>query len=167
MDVTPTVRAEHDDYRVASWRNLVLVLWLRSPGATAVRALIRSAESVSQKNAGGSVLLTVVESHVPSSGRRDPLAEFLTEVGGRTLRASAVVYERSGFGAAAMRGIITGLSLQGQHAVEHLLFNTVEAAGASVLQHIATGNKAATARDVVKVVAALRSGNPSPQDAKR
>ncbi len=110
-----------------------------------------------RKSAGSKALLTLVESHVPSSDRHDPLAEFLTEVSSPAVVSSAVVYERTGFGAAAVRGIITALSLQ-RRGVEHALFNSIEEAAASLLPHLAAdARRPATAHDVVKLLLCRRA----------
>jgi len=76
-------------------------------------------------------LLTVVEEHVsmPSAEARAGLA-VLMQMKAPYLIRSAVAYEGSGFKAAAIRAVSTGIALLSNHSFPHRIFSGVGAATA-------------------------------------
>jgi hypothetical protein len=76
-------------------------------------------------------LLTVVEEHVsmPSAEARAGLA-VLMQMNAPYLVRSAVAYEGTGFKAAAIRAVSTGIALLSKHSFPHRIFSGVGAATA-------------------------------------
>ena len=61
---------------------------------------------------------------MPSSEVRTALARFMTE-GARVIRSSAVAFEGAGFRAAAVRGVVTGLTMLARQPYPHKVFATM------------------------------------------
>lgn len=76
-------------------------------------------------------VITIVEQNapLPSAEARRAMAEFLSTRRGR-IAASAVVFEGAGFRAAAVRGVVTGLTLVAQQPFPHRVFAVVKDAAA-------------------------------------
>src|SRR5262249_31253721 len=99
-----------DNHCMASWRNFVIVILRKDTTAEAVsqlRALLQKIQTTSD----AICLLTVVEPNAPPppSEVRDALAGVLGEFG-KLIKFSAVAFEGSGFRAAMVRGVVTGLT---------------------------------------------------------
>ncbi|HZS40192.1 MAG TPA: hypothetical protein VFF06_25350 [Polyangia bacterium] len=88
-------------------------------------------KALAARQPSGIALLNIVEPSAPAppSEVRGALARILTEFG-HELKCSAVVHEGSGFRAAAVRGVVTGLTLLARQPFPHKVFATVDEASA-------------------------------------
>jgi hypothetical protein len=118
----------HPDYALAHWRQVFLVLWRRETTMEGARHLETACTAFARTQPGGIGLLTIVESGapLPPAAARDAIAAFLAS-GSAFIKCSAVVFEGSGFRAAAVRSVVTGLTLMAKQAYPHKVCNLEEA----------------------------------------
>jgi hypothetical protein len=116
------------DYALAHWRQVFLVLWRRETTLAGARHLDTACTAFARTQPGGIGLLTIVESGapLPPAPARDAIASFLAS-GSAFIKCSAVVFEGSGFRAAAVRSVVTGLTLMARQAYPHKVCSLEEA----------------------------------------
>jgi hypothetical protein len=114
------------DVVVATWKNVVLLVWRRETSVDGVRAAQKVFGALADVCASGVFLATIVEENAPapSADARKELARFLTSCSGRMI-LSAVVHEGAGFRAAMVRSVVTGLALVAKLPYPHKVFATV------------------------------------------
>lgn len=119
--------SQDSTHRVAHLGGLQIQLWQTRPSVGAARATAAAARRLSAS--GGEVgLLIVVEAQAqPPEGEA---RRMLTEVGTRLQHGvgCAFVSEARGFGAAAMRGVLTGMVLIARPAFPLRVFPSVDPA---------------------------------------
>lgn len=145
--MSATIQSSTKDYLFATWQHLILALWRGNTTVDAVREGQRIFDEHAKAWPDGILILTVVEdgAPMPDAPARDALGKLLQSGAGRT-RKSAVVYEGDGFRAAAVRSVVTGISVFSKPPFPHKIFARVaEAAGflASEAGHGVTGNQLA------------------------
>jgi hypothetical protein len=118
-----------EDHLVLTWERCVGVVWKRETtiaGMAKVEAVFKEQLTRYQT---GLYLLTVIEegASLPPAEAREAVAIFLRTAAGK-IRMSAVVHEGSGFRAAAVRSVVTGLSMLVRLPYPHEIFATVEQA---------------------------------------
>src|SRR5258706_3022512 len=99
------------DYCFAEWRNVFIIVWRKQTTMEGVERLMGLCKAFAADRTSF-FLLTVVEMNapLPDAKVRERLAAFLAEQGPK-IKRSAVVFEGSGFRAAAVRGVVTGLTM--------------------------------------------------------
>ena len=92
------------DYALAHWQQVFAVFWRRETTVEGARDLARSCTAFAASQPRGIGLLPIVESGapLPAASARNEIAEFLAS-GSQFIKCSAVVFEGSGFRAAAVR----------------------------------------------------------------
>jgi hypothetical protein len=117
------------DHLILSWERCVGVVWKRETTVAAVAKVEQVFRELHQRYSSGVYLMTVVEEGalMPNSEAREAVAVFLRSAAGK-LRMSAVVHEGAGFRAAAVRSVVTGLSMLVRLPYPHEIFATVEQA---------------------------------------
>jgi len=107
------------DHALASWGNVQVVIWRHVTTLAGVRALRQACTDFGARNPEGVLLLTIIHAGAPAPlpRVRAELARFLGE--SSQIRASAVVMEGSGFRAAFVRGVVTGLTLLARQPFPH------------------------------------------------
>ncbi|WP_438003823.1 serine/threonine-protein kinase [Sorangium sp. So ce321] len=112
--------AKHPDYILASWRQILCIIWRRETTNEGVRRLCDACRDFAKQHPRGIGLLTVIESGapLPPAAVRKELADFLAGASA-FIRCSAVVVEGAGFRAAAVRSVVTGLSLVARQRYPH------------------------------------------------
>jgi hypothetical protein len=122
------VIARHPDYALASWQQIFAVIWRRETTASGAEDLRTKCGEFARANPRGIGLLTIVETGapLPSSAERKSIADFLAG-GSSFIRCSAVIFEGSGFRAAAVRSVVTGLTLMARQAYPHKICDIEEA----------------------------------------
>jgi len=123
-----TVDAKTHDYAVAWWNELVAVVWRHETTLQGVRDLKSAVSALARRHPNGIAMLTIVSESapMPSSAARKAIAELLSE-SSAIIRCSAVVMEGAGFRAAAVRSVVTGLTMLARHEFPHSICD-VEAA---------------------------------------
>ncbi|WP_433931410.1 serine/threonine-protein kinase [Sorangium cellulosum] len=120
--------ARHPDYVMASWRQIFCIIWRRETAEDDVRRVSEACAEFAKQHPRGIGLLTIVEdgAPLPQAPARRALARFLAEASA-FIRCSAVVLEGSGFRAAAVRSVVTGLSLVARQRFPHKVCDIEEA----------------------------------------
>jgi hypothetical protein len=115
------------DYCVATWGDVFIVIWRQETRLDAARGLDALLAAFGKERPRGCGLLTVVEQDapMPTSEVRAAIAKFLNN-GGGTIKSSAVAFEGTGFRAAAVRGVVTGLTMLARQPYPHRVFATVQ-----------------------------------------
>ncbi len=111
---SPRMQRLMDDgqHTVALWGDVVIVVWRREMRVDALRALGVTMGVLAQKSKIGLLgRFVVVEQAAarPSKEARDELVRMTREY---PVAFTAYVFEGDGFGAAAVRGIVTGVRIQ-------------------------------------------------------
>jgi hypothetical protein len=114
-----TVEAD-DNYVLASWQQIFAVVWRQDTTLEGVQALHRECRKFATKHARGIGLLTIVSAKapMPPSPVRQAVADFLAQ-GSTYIKCSAVLMEGTGFRAAAVRSVVTGLTMLARQAYPH------------------------------------------------
>jgi hypothetical protein len=125
-DNTASVIALEHDYCFAGWNAIFIVIWRHDTTSDGVRNLDLKLRDHEKAHPDGCGLLTIIEqgAPMPTSEVRTALARFMTE-GARVIRSSAVAFEGAGFRAAAVRGVVTGLTMLARQPYPHKVFATM------------------------------------------
>ncbi|WP_437733469.1 serine/threonine-protein kinase [Sorangium sp. So ce1335] len=116
------------DYVIASWQQIFCTIWRRETTEESVRRVSDACAAFARQHPRGIGLLTIVEGEasLPPAPARKALAGFLAEASA-FIRCSAVVLEGAGFRAAAVRSVVTGLSLVARQRFPHRVCGIEEA----------------------------------------
>jgi hypothetical protein len=127
MAIQGEIKEYTPDHLLATWGNVLIAVWRRETTMSGVQSAIRCYEEHAYQHPDGVLLLTIVEegAPLPETAVRRELARLLDRGAGRT-KKSAVVFEGSGFRAAAVRSVITGLALFAKVPYPHRVFGKVE-----------------------------------------
>jgi len=117
------------DYCLATWHEIFILIWRHETTLDGLRALDHALRDHERTYPGGCGLLTIIEqgAPMPSSDVRTAMARFMTEAA-RIIKSSAVTFEGAGFRAAAVRGVVTGLTMLARQPYPHKVFATVDEA---------------------------------------
>jgi hypothetical protein len=150
------------DHLIATWSNVVILIWRKETTGVGVAGLQSVYDNHALQNRSGVFLTTIVEeqAETPTQEIRKALARFLEKGGGRTL-LSAVVHEGSGFRAAFVRSIVTGVSLLAKLPYPHKVFSSVNEATVWFRVN-APVPQAWTEEDLLEAIRELRARNTSP-----
>ena len=120
---------ECQDYSLAYWNEIVAVVWRHETTVDAVQCLQSAVADLAQAHPKGIDMLTVIAERapLPSSVARKALADLLSE-GSAFIRCSAVILEGSGFRAATVRSVVTGLTMMSKHDFPHRICDVEGAA---------------------------------------
>jgi hypothetical protein len=122
-ELAPTlwrVVTKNHDYALATWTEIVAVVWRHETTVEAVRQLDEAVAELARSHPKGIGMLTVVAegAPLPPSAARKAIADLLT-ASTSFIRCSAVIMEGSGFRAAAVRSVVTGLTMLAKHDFPH------------------------------------------------
>lgn len=107
------------DYAIASLNEIVAIVWLHETTLEGIQSSNALVAEVARHYPRGIALLTIISevAPMPSSEARKALAELMSTP--RRIRCSAVIMEGTGFRAAAVRSVVTGLTLLSHHEYPH------------------------------------------------
>lgn len=116
---------EHD-YCIATWAGIFILIWRNETTMDGVRALNERWDDFIRTHPSGAGVITIVEPDAPfpEAHVREALANFMRR-SSSSMKSSAVVHEGTGFRAAAVRGVVTGLTLLARQPFPHRIFATV------------------------------------------
>lgn len=163
------IQAMHPDYCMASWHRFYVDIWRANTTVEGVRELKTGFTAFAAEHPTGVGLLTIVESRapLPSADARAALAAFLAGAAS-AIKYSAVVHEGTGFTSAAVRGVVTGLTLLARPPYPHKVFATVPQASQWFANHFHEGGKpVASFSELVGALAELRRRVPRAQRTER
>lgn len=138
---------------------LLIVIWHADTLMDAIEDCDRFLSELASSRRQGIGLLTIVEAKasLPGSQERSRLAQMLANHS-ESIKASALVFEGEGFGAAAVRSVVVGLNLLARQPYPHKVFATIEtAAGWMAPQVPADAQRVLERNFVISGVAKLRA----------
>ncbi len=149
-------RIDTKDYCFASLQNLLIAIWIRDTTLAGLEVHEQLSEKLAQQYPGGGGLLTIVpaEASLPSGEVREAIAKGLRKFSGFT-RVAALAFEGSGFRAAAVRGIVTGITLLSRHTFPSKVFGSLEEASAWLAPQLPSPRL--TGQEIVEAVGQLRA----------
>lgn len=124
--VTLQVSADH---AIGSWRNVLLVVWRVHTTVEAVLQAHAALARLKREYPQGVCIFQVAETtaKAPDADARAALAKMLAAPDGVVI-SSSVVYAGTGFFLAAVRALVTGLTMLSRPKFPHLVFATKEEA---------------------------------------
>lgn len=124
-----TLHVATNNHILATWRNVVILVWRKDTTLEGVADAQRTYDDLAREHANGIFLMTIVEfgAPMPPPDVRDALATFLASGAGHTI-LSAVAHEGTGFRAAAVRSVVTGLAVLAKLPYPHKVFATADEA---------------------------------------
>ncbi len=128
MDWSPKLVHAEPDYALGSLGPVYVVIWRNETTLAGARHLASGfAEFRTPGKAHG--LVTIIEqgAPLPPAEPRDIIASFL-KAASEHLVVSAVVFEGEGFRGAAVRGVVTGLTMLARQSYPHRVFATIDEA---------------------------------------
>lgn len=117
-----------DNHVLASWQQIFAVVWRQDTTLEGAQALNRECLAFATKHPRGIGLLTIVSAKapMPTSPVRRVVADFLAQ-GSTYIKCSAVLMEGTGFRAAAVRSVVTGLTVLAKQAYPHRVCSVPDA----------------------------------------
>jgi hypothetical protein len=142
---------------LASFRNVAIAVWVDETSVGAVRRAQDLLERLSTEWPQGIALLQVFgeDNQRVEPTARIALKELLLS-GRRTVRQAPVVYEGSGFRAAAIRGMVTGLLSHRDYGFPHRVYSRIEDAALAVVKTFEKREPTRHARDLCEALARVR-----------
>lgn len=114
------------DYTSARYHDLVLQLWHRDTTLEGVASLRAAIDKVAAESPQGLRLLVVVEpgASMPPAESRAGIAAFMRDYA-KSIRATSLAFEGSGFRAASVRAVVAGLNVVANHPFPYKVFATI------------------------------------------
>jgi hypothetical protein len=111
------------DYAMATWDSIFILIWRHDTTNEGIETLRHKLEHFGRSRPQGLGLVTIVEQEapMPTSAVREKMAGLMADIS-KVLKCSAVVFEGTGFRAAAVRGVVTGLMLLARQPYPHKVF---------------------------------------------
>lgn len=149
----------HRDYAIAVYRDLFLLVWRHETTMEGCAAVREELFGLARSRPEGIALITIVEelAPMPPSNSRQALAKILTDASGH-IRGSAVVFEGTGFRAAAVRSAVVGLTVLARQKFAHKVFSNLS--DAATWLHATLGDaleRGFSVREVEQAVAEIRA----------
>jgi hypothetical protein len=118
-----------EDVTFATCRTAFVVIWHNETSKAGVQLLSNWFAKFVKTQTKGVGLITIVEADAPlPSGRaREDLAKFMAD-NNQVIKTSVVVFEGTGFRAAAVRSVVTGLTMLARQAFPHKVFSAADVA---------------------------------------
>ncbi|MEO8877812.1 MAG: hypothetical protein ABI461_19620 [Polyangiaceae bacterium] len=131
LEPAATLHLATHDHILATWSNVVILVWRHETTLAGVHAGQQVLADHTRAHPNGVFLMTIVEfgAPMPTPEVRDALATLLASGANRIL-LSAVAHEGTGFRAAAVRSVVTGLAVLAKLPYPHKVFATVDEASA-------------------------------------
>jgi hypothetical protein len=160
MDIA-NPKAVCPDYCFAEWRDVFIILWRKQTTMEGVERLMELCNAFAAERPHF-FLLTVVEMNapLPEAKVRERLATFLAQHG-QKIKRSAVVFEGSGFRAAAVRGVVTGLTMLARMPYPHKVFAASREAAGWMRGDDDPSVGGLDSRELLSALADLRGGLPA------
>jgi hypothetical protein len=144
-------------YLIATWRNVCIAVWIDETPAGAVRDVQQLIGRMGSEWPEGIAFLQVIgEDNQTIDGPARAALKSLLLAGRGALREAPVVYEGTGFRAAAIRAIVTGLLSQRSFGFPNRVYSTVDEAALTVARRFEKREPTRLARELCEALAALR-----------
>ena len=150
------------DHAVGTFGNVSIYVFRRQTLPSSVPAVVRAFDDARRAGGGTFANYGVIEPEapLPEPNVRAQLAHLMRDAEG--INASAVIFEGTGFRAAAVRVVTTGMALVARQPYPHRVFSsTTSAAEWTAAQMARRGLPCPIASELDKAVQALRSTTPT------
>jgi hypothetical protein len=144
------------------YKEVFVVIFHHETTVSAAVTLRKEYTAFAAQHPAGTGLLTIVEpdAPMPSSDAREALADFMND-NRQSILVSGVAYEGSGFRAAAVRSVVTGLTMLARQPFPHKVFPTLEDASQWMVANLRGGKAGATeVRRFIDAISAARAELP-------
>ena len=157
LELTPEILDDQPDYCLGAFGEVFVVIWRTDTTLPAVASMTQAFDRFAAKIGHPVGLLTVVEeaAPLPSTAAREAIATFLRNNGAR-VRASAVVFEGSGFRAAAVRSVVVGLTMLANQPFPHRVFSTIDKAREWFVENLGDERQVRSASALARAVDTIR-----------
>ena len=149
---------EMEEHHVlATFRNVAIAVWVDETSVEAVQRAQRMVERLAHAWSDDIAFLQVFGEdleHVDARARHALMA--LLAAGSGSIRDAPVVYEGTGFRAAAIRAIVTGLLTQRGYGFSHRVYSRVEDAAQSVARTMEKREPSRHARELCEALERIR-----------
>lgn len=151
-----TEYARSATYVMAFYERIYIAIWSGAPTTESVVILTEGLRTLLKRCPQGVALLTIIEpdAPMPDSPARKAIAASMADYQ-YSIRAAASVYEGTGFAAAAVRSILTGMGLFIHQPFPMKIFATVDEATGWMVPFL-RGPAEMTSESLGKVVESLR-----------
>lgn len=114
------------DYALASYRDCFICIWRHETTMEGTGAVRRETLGFGETRPKGIALLTIVEegAPMPPTEARQSLAHFMRDASDH-IKVSGVVFEGTGFRAAAVRSVVVGLTMLARQKYPHKVFGNL------------------------------------------
>lgn len=145
------------DVAVGGGGDLFVVVWRDRTTCEGLADMERVFRRFCRNRTRELALVTIVEADAkaPDPEAREALAQLMRSADSHVM-ISAIVYEETGFVAAAFRGVVTGLSLLARHTFTHRMWKDLPTAAAWIEGEQTRIGKHFCAADIVTVVEHFR-----------
>lgn len=144
-------------YVLASWRMVSIAVWVDDTPVSAIQAAQGMLMRLSLEFPEGIALIQVIgeDNQSIETPARNALKDLLRS-GRSVIRLAPVVYEGSGFRAAAVRAIVTGLLSQRSFGFPHRVYSELEDAALAIAREFEKREPTRFARELCEAMADLR-----------
>jgi hypothetical protein len=147
------------DFTVMTFQQVFVVIFHQETTVSAVGTLRRELPAFAAQHPAGIALLTIVEpdAPMPTSDAREALADFMNDKR-QSILISGVAYEGTGFRAAAVRSVVTGLTVLARQPFPHKVFPTIDDASQWMITNLRGGKAGPTeVRGLIDAISAARA----------
>lgn len=123
----PTLLFTTPHHALGYWGPVLVCIWRKETTPLGVTHLLQAHKEVAWMNLGGMGLFTIIEARAPAppADVRGALARYMAN-SGDVIKMSSVAFEGSGFHAAMIRSVVTGLTMLARQPFPHKVFANVE-----------------------------------------
>ena len=164
MSLSPSLLHREADFALATFGDIFMTIWRDKTTMEGVRASRSAVEAFSAGRRREIGMLTIVEpgAPIPARAERTALADYLRAVSD-SIKVSALVYEGEGFHAAAVRSLVTGLTLIARQDYPHRVFDSVDKAAVFMAPLLVQRDDSTPlAQEIIDAVAQLRRAVNQP-----
>ena len=131
------------DMAVGSGSNVLVIAWRDRTTLSGVELCNAYFQAACRGQGNIFALVTIVENgaKLPEARERKRLAELLSD-SSDWLQVSTLVFEGSGFLAATIRGVVTGIALMANHSFPHRVFESISEAARFIVREQRPNNSA-------------------------
>jgi hypothetical protein len=143
---------------IATFENVGIAIWIDDTERKSVQLLGETLRRLANDYPQGVGLVQLVaEDHPPLRSETRAELNLMLRRGTGYIRCSTVIFEGTGFRAAALRGIVAGLVMLARVPFPHQVFAKVEAAADWQLAHLRPTSPQLLDTDLVGAITALRA----------
>lgn len=158
----PAFHATERQYVLASFRRVGIAVWIEEAPVQAIREAQRMVERLAAEWPDGVGFMQVIGEDCQTIDLSSRLAlRDLLVAGQSHIREAPVVYEGSGFRAAAVRAIVTGIIAQRSLGFPHRVYGSIEEGALAIAHRFEKREPSRYARELCEALARIRDRHKS------